>query len=170
MMAAMTRSPIGFAAVALLALGTVACGGTKTVTRTVTAAGTSTPPAEISQFGYIRSLTRKGAVFELRFDPALLLEGRTAKAAEREDSADSPGDFYVVNDSRRELTYIVPPGAHVTVVATGPGGIHAKPITVAQLAQIVQGGGPKLFEPIATGFWATVHVDTVRALDQQYFP
>ena len=160
-----------FAAVALLALGTVACGGTKTVTKTVTAsAGTSTPPAEIAQFGYIRSLTRKGAVFQLRFDPALLLEGRTAKAAEREDSADSPGDFYVVNDSPRELTYVVPPGAHVTVVATGPGGIHAKPITVARLAQAVDGGGPKLFEPIATGFWIRVRIDTVRALDQQYFP
>ena len=53
---------------------------------------------------------------------------------------------------------------------TGAGGIHAKPITVARLAQVVDGGGPKLFEPIATGFWIRVRIDTVRALDQQYFP
>jgi hypothetical protein len=35
----------------------------------------------------------------------------------------------------------------------------------------VQGGSPvKLFEPLDTGVWIRVNVDTVCALDQQYQP
>jgi hypothetical protein len=47
------------------------------------------------------------------------------------------------------------------------------PIGVAQLAQIVSGKNPlgrPLFEPITTGFWILVNIDTVRSLDQQYQP
>ena len=45
------------------------------------------------------------------------------------------------------------------------------PVTVSDLAQLVSGGKPvELFEPIDTGFWIRVHVDTVCALDQQYHP
>src|SRR5258705_696801 len=88
-----------------LALGTAGCGGTRTVTKTVTvSAGAKTGPAaplEIAQFGYLASLRRKGARFELRVDPAWLLSGVTAKRAKLDDtrSSDVPNDYYVVNES-----------------------------------------------------------------------
>jgi hypothetical protein len=174
----MKRSLIVVAA-ALLALGAAGCGGTRTVTKTVTvsAAAKTGPgaPLELDQFGYIESLTRKGAVFELRFDPAWLLSGKTAARAKFEDtgSTEVPNDYYVVNEGHRLLTYIVSPGARVTIVANGAGGIHAAPITVTQLAELVNGRNPlhhRLFEPLTTGFWVRTRIDRVRSLDQQYFP
>jgi hypothetical protein len=175
----MKRSPVVAAAVCLLALGVAGCGGTRTVTKTVTVgAGTKTGPAaplEIAQFGYISALTRKGARFALRFDPAWLLSGTTAVKAKLEDTGSSevPDDFYIVNEGHRLLTYIVPATARVTVVGNGANGIQGDPITVTQLAQLVNGHNPlrhPLLEPIATGFWIVVRSDTVRSLDQQFFP
>src|SRR5438445_4367037 len=166
--------PAAIALVVLIALVAAGCSGTKTVTKTVTVGTKAGPgaPSEIAQFGYIKSLTRKGALYELRFDPAWLLSGKTANQASLEDtgSSDVPNDFYLVNEGHRLLTYLVPPGARVTVLTRAP---HGTPITVAQLAQLVAGKKLlhlKLFEPLSTGFWILIHVDTVRSLDQQYFP
>jgi len=160
--------------VIILAVVTAGCGGTKTVTKTVTVVTAKSgvgPPGEIVQFGYIKSLTRKGSRFELQFDPAWLLSGLTASRAKLEDtgSSDVPNDNYIVNEGHRLLTYLVPATAHVTVLTKGPGGT---PISVSELAQIVNGKKPHrpLFEPITTGFWVLVNIDTVRALDQQYLP
>ncbi len=172
-MAVMTRPLVVLAGALVVAL-TAGCGGTKTVTKTVTV-GTKAgagAPTELAQFGYIKSLTRKGALFELQFDPAWLLSGVTARRAKHEDtgSSDVPNDYYLVNEGQRLLTYRVPPTAHVTVLTRAPGGT---PITVSQLAQLVAGKNPlhrRLFEPITTGFWIVVRIDTVRSLDQQYFP
>jgi hypothetical protein len=163
-------------AVALIAAG---CGGTSTVTKTVTAAATAKSeagsPREIVQFGYVKSLARKGSRYELRFDPALFLSGATANAAAAEDGAVEPGqpvpnDNYVVDEGHRLLTYEVPANAHVTALTEGVAG---SPITVAELAQLVDGKNPfqrPLFEPITTGFWIQVDIDTIRSLDQQYRP
>ena len=56
------------------------------------------PPAaaagEFTMYGHIKSLTRKGRRFELRFDPALWLTGATASRAKIEDTVS--GD--VAND------------------------------------------------------------------------
>ena len=177
--------------VALLAVAATGCGVERTASpgpaKTVTVTKTVIVPekdaaakkgvgsaSQIVEFGYIKSLERKGSGFELRFDPALLLSGVTAQRAAVEDGVLQPGepvanDNYVVNDSDRLLTYRVSPGAHVTVLED----VRGTPITVAQLAQIVHGGNPlgrPLFEPISTGFWIAVHVDRIRALDQQYEP
>jgi hypothetical protein len=157
------------AAAALLAAG---CGTTRTVTVTVGAKAGPGTPRDVAQFGYIKSLTRKGRRFELRFDPAFLLSGETARRAAFEDtgSADVPNDFYRVDEGHRLLTYLVPPGARVTVLSHG---VDGTPITVAQLAALVAGGNPlhqELFEPLTTGFWVVTRIDTVRSLDQQYFP
>jgi hypothetical protein len=165
-----------FCALALL-LGT-GCGSTKTVTKTVTVNATAKSgagsPREVVEFGYIKSLEPKGSGFELRFDPAWLLTGKTAKQAAREDtgSSDVPNDSYVVNESSRAYTYVVPANAHVRVLTTGAH-LNGTPITVAQLAQIVSGKNPlpkPLFEPISTGFWITIRNDTVQSLEQQYHP
>ena len=185
---------------AVLAAG---CGGTKTVTvtspektvtvtnpvETVTATATAPGPTATApaasgfgapkpllEFGYIRSLTRKGTRFELRFDPAWLVSGVTANTAAAEDGAVEPGqpvpnDNYVVDGGHFLLTYVVPAKAHVTVLTNGgdPAQLGATPITVSQLAQIVNGTSDlRLFEPITTGFWIAISVDTVHALDQQY--
>ena len=105
----------------LLAL-VAGCGGTKTVTvtRTVTVDSTAKesvgPPGETALFGYIKSLTKKGSSYELRFDPALFLGGETANVAAAEDGAVEPGepvpnDHYVVDEGHRLLTYRVPADA-----------------------------------------------------------
>lgn len=165
---------------ALLCGGLVAlaagCGGTRTVTRTVTLDATAKKgvgaPGETVQFGHIKSLKRKGSGYELRFDPAVFLTGETANVAAAEDGAVPPGepvpnDNYVVDEGHRLLTYIVPTNAKVTVLTKSP---ESTPITVAELAQIVAGDHKPLWESIQTGFWLRARIDTVRSLDQQYHP
>jgi hypothetical protein len=165
------------------ALATVAlaagCGGTTTVTRTVTVDSSAKTgvgaPGTTVLFGHAESLVRRGAAYRLRFDPALLLTGETANVAAAEDGAVPPGepvpnDNYVVDEGHRLYTYTVPADARVTVLKTSP---TSAPITVAQLAELVAGRNPlprPLFEPITTGFWITVRIDTVRSIDQQYHP
>ena len=153
------------------------CGETKTVSKTVTAAGTAKSgvgaPRELVEFGYIKSLKRKGQNFQLRFDPAWFLMGETANVAAAEDGKVSPGepvpnDNYRLDEGHRLLTYVVPANARVTVLKTSPKSV---PITVSQLAGIVNGTSAlKLWEPIATGFWIRIKIDTVESLDQQYLP
>jgi len=82
-------------ALAVVASMALAACGTKTVTETVTKTVTVTAqsaPREISLYGHIKSLTNKGAGFELRFDPAEWLGGETANRAAIEDGVIPPGD------------------------------------------------------------------------------
>ena len=188
------------AAAVLLTLGLVAgCNGksTATATRTETETVTVTtghepaatvtlevptpvpvaklgpaPPRHRLEFGHIKSLHRSGEGYRMRFDPAELTTGVTANDAALQDtgSSDVPNDHYVVDETHRLYTYLVPADAHVRVLATG---VEGTPITVAQLAKLVKGEdalGHPLFEPLETGFWMLYDVDTVRALDQQYVP
>ena len=169
-------------AVALAAVVASGCGSTKTVTRTVTTAGTAktglAPPRERVEFGHIRSLVRSGDHYRLRFDPAWFLSGETANSAAAEDGAVDPGqpvpnDNYVVEEGHRLLTYLVPGDARVTVLTRrgDPAQLGATPISVAELALILRGRSHvELFEPLDSGVWITVDVDSVRAIDQQYRP
>ena len=162
--------------ITILALTAVAagCGGTTTATKTVTVTPTA-KSNEIAQFGYVKSLERKGSAYEMRFDPALMLTGETANVAAAEDGAvpagePVPNDNYIVDEGHRLLTYEVPANARVTALTKGVAG---SPITVAELGQLVRGENPfpkPLFEPITTGFWIRIDIDTVRSLDQQYRP
>ncbi len=167
------RPAVCLAAVLVLAAG---CGGTKSVTRTVTVDSSAKQgvgaPLEHVEFGYIKSLEQKGADYELKFDPAWFLSGETANKAAAEDGAVPPGepvpnDNYVVDEGHRLLTYRVAPDARVTVLVDGP---ESEPITVAELARIVNGNHKPLWEPIETGFWIRYRIDTVHSLDQQYRP
>ena len=129
-------------------------------------------------FGHIKSLAPRGDHFEMRFDPAWFTSGETANTAAAEDGAVEPGepvpnDNYVIEEGHRSLTYIVPPGAHVTVLTRkgDPANLGATPVTVAQLAQIVHGGKQiELTEPLDSGIWIRVHIDTACSIDQQYRP
>jgi hypothetical protein len=175
-------------AVVLLVPAAAGCGGTRTVTETETVTSTVTvdqtrkqgagPPEVRWEYGYVKSLTAKGSGYVLRFDPAWLLSGETANVAAAEDGAVEPGqpvpnDNYVLDEGHRLLTYVVPPDAHVTVITRhgDPAQLGATPITVAELAKIVDGTSTmKLFEPLDSGTWITVDIDTVRRIDQQYRP
>ena len=129
-------------------------------------------------FGHIASLSKKGGDYELRFDPAWFTSGVTANAAAAEDGVVAPGepvpnDNYRVEEGHRLLTYLVPPSTPVTVLTRegDPAGFGATAISVAQLAELVEGEKPvELFEPLDSGVWARYQVDTVCALDQQYQP
>jgi hypothetical protein len=134
-------------------------------------------PCGDRSFGHIESLERSGDHYTLRFDPAFFTSGITANAAAAEDGAvpagePVPNDNYVVDESHRLLTYIVPESAAVTVLTRGgPGALGQTPTTVSELERIVNGGSDvALFEPLDSGVWIRVHVDTVCSLDQQYRP
>ena len=135
------------------------------------------PPRQIVFFGYAKSLTRSGARYVMRVNPAAFLSGVTANRAAIEDKVIAPGDvvpndYYTRDEGHKLLTYLVPRTAHVTVL-TNPGtGPRATPISVAELAQIVKGRNPKkrpLFEP-KNGFWIRAAGNTALTLDQQYTP
>ncbi len=112
-----------------------------------------------SLFGHIASLRRKGARYELRFDPALWLTGETATRAalEQTGSSDVPNDYFIRDDDHRLLTFRVPAGAPVTQIVRGSCTART---SVAALAR----------SKSPAGFWIRVRSDTVRSIDQQYQP
>jgi hypothetical protein len=132
------------------------------------------PAGQMVLYGHIRKLTRNGARLELRFDPAWFTSGVTASRAKLEDTGSSevPNDNYTVEEGHRLLTFLVPANARITVLTNqGTAGISATPISVSELERIVNGGRHrKLFEPLDSGVWIRVRIDTVRELDQQYKP
>ena len=134
-------------------------------------------PDAVAQFGHVKSLTRKGDHYELRFDPAWFLSGVTASRAALEDtgSSDVPNDNYIVEEGHRLLTYLVPSTAHITVLTKSgkpdSRGFPSTSITASQLAQLVRGEKPvDLSESLESGFWMRYEIDTVCSLEQQYRP
>ena len=129
-------------------------------------------------FGHIATLTPDGDGYRMRFDPAWFTSGETANVAAAEDGKVEPGqpvpnDNYRIEEGHRLLTYLVPADTPVTVLTRegDPQSFGATPITVAELAQLVDGEKPvELYEPLDTGVWIRVHIDTVCAIDQQYVP
>ena len=135
-------------------------------------------PRVVVQYAHVKSLRRTGGRFVMRVDPALWLSGVTAYHAALEDKAIAPGDavandYYIRDPDHRLLTYLVRSNARVTVLTRGGSGpLPTTAISVAELAQIVQGRNPKhrrLLEPKA-GFWLRVAADSILSLDQQYQP
>jgi len=176
----MKRSLIFLAGAVLLAatvLGSVHVFASSGPSSAAASSAATKPCSDVALYGHIKSLTPKGDHFEMRFDPAWFLSGVTASRAKLEDtgSSDVPNDNYVVEEGHRLLTYLVPATAHITVLSrTGelPGaGFPATAITASQLAQLVAGDEPvKLAEPLESGFWMHVKIDTVCSLQQQYRP
>jgi hypothetical protein len=137
------------------------------------------PPREQVLYGHIKTLTRVGARYQLRFDPAWWLGGTTANRAAVEDRVIPPGDvvpndYYVRDETHRLLTYRVPATARATVLTTSACCVRSTVIPISELAQIVKGRNPRqrrLYVPgNRLGFWARAVIDTVRSLDQQYQP
>lgn len=170
----MKRFALG-AAVALLAAG---CGSTRTVTRTVTVAPPLAGSAVQDLYGHIVSLEPTKSGYLLRFDPSWWLGGITANVAAAQDEhascapascAPVPNDYYVVDESHRLLTFVVPHAVRGTVLTSGSN-LAGTTIGAGQLARIVAGHGVKLFEPLESGIWIRVRIDTVLTFRQQYRP
>jgi hypothetical protein len=137
------------------------------------------PPPTVVQFGYVRSLVATGGVYRMRFDPALWLSGETANRAAVEDGVIPPGetvpnDYYIRNETKKQLTYTVPRNAHVTVLTMEfLAGLRSTRIAVSELAAIVKGRNPKgrkLYGAGTLGYWVRIAGDRVTRLDQQYQP
>ncbi|HKU59044.1 MAG TPA: hypothetical protein VJP39_05490 [Gaiellaceae bacterium] len=162
----------------MLALLLAGCGATKTVTRTVTVLLPPETSGVQSYYGHIVSLQRSSAGYLMRFDPALFLSGVTANAAAAADLHVAcapekceavPNDNYVVDESNRSYVFRVPESVRGTVLTSGSN-LNGTSILVAQLAQIVAGKGMRLFEPLESGVWIRVQIDTVQTFSQQYRP
>ena len=170
---ALTRT-LGVVASAAVLGVTVISSGASAPQGTAQLAG---PPPSIVQYGYLRSLVRSGSAYRMRFDPAFWLSGETANRAAVEDGVLAPGDavpndYYIRNESKKQLDYTVPRNARATIVTNPAGGLRSTRIAVSELAAIVKGQNPKgrkLYGP-DLGYWARIAVDRVLALDQQYQP
>jgi hypothetical protein len=136
------------------------------------ASSSSAPGNRQVLYGHVKSVTRVGNRFELRFDPAWWLTGVAAEHAC--GCKPVPNDSVVIDETHRLLTFAVRKDARVTVLVRG-GKASTATISVAELAQIVRGKNPQhrqLLEPRA-GFWIRVlqtYPSPVVALDQQYQP
>jgi len=132
------------------------------------------PAGQMVLYGHVKKLAKSGGHYVMRFDPAMFTSGITASVAHKEDTGSSevPNDNYTVEESHRLYTYLLPANARVTVLTNhGTAGISATVIPAAELYRIVNGGPHrKLFEPLDSGVWIRVRIDTVKELDQQYQP
>lgn len=160
-----------------LIVGLVAAGAVATASAATTnflLLPPAAPAGQFTMYGHIKRLTRTGGRYVVRFDPAMFTTGLTASVAAKEDTGSSevPNDNYVVEESHRLYSYILAPNARITVLTNGgSAGISATPISAAELSRIVNGGPHrKLFEPLLSGVWIRVRIDTIRELDQQYRP
>jgi hypothetical protein len=170
----------GIAALALALLLT-ACGSTRTVT--VVRRPAPSASGDLRYIGRIVSMERTGDEYLLRFDPTWFLSGITANVAQAEDSGTTcapqacppvANDNYRVDEGHRLLTFRMPASTRGTVLvknAPSGGPFPARTITAPELARVVKGTSDlKLYEPLTTGVWILVHVDTIRTFEQQYVP
>lgn len=159
----------------------VGCGTTHTVVRTVTVTHTvTTHSADQRLYGHIRSLESTPGGYFVHFDPAWFLSGITANAAQAEDQGVTcaprdceavPNDNLVVDESSRTYVYFLPSTVKGTVLTKTSNNFAGTTITAAQLDELVAGASSlQLFEPLESGVWLTVHIDTIRSFAQQYQP
>jgi hypothetical protein len=131
-------------------------------------------------YGRITSLRQAGGRYELRFDPSWFVSGVTANVAHAQDQGTAcrpstcppvANDNYVIDEGHRLLTYYIAANARGTVLARTATGFRSRTISATQLARLVQDRSTlRLYEPLSTGVWILVHVDTVRTFAQQYHP
>ncbi len=136
------------------------------------------PTADQSFYGTIVSMTPdRGGGYVMRFDPAWFLSGVTANVLYAEDQhktcapracAGVPDDYAILEGGHRALTFLVPATTHGTVLVHG---LPGTTVSVGALAKYVrQGYKAKIFEPLLSGVWIQVHIDTVTSFRQQYRP
>jgi hypothetical protein len=139
------------------------------------------PPSERLLLGSIKSLTKAGDQYVLRFDPVILTSGVTANVLQAEQQGESckptacppvPNDNLIFDEGHQLLTYLVPDDAKVTILVRS---VNPLEISVSELADLVAGkevAGLPYVRPYisAVDFWIDVYIDTVRSITQQYQP
>jgi hypothetical protein len=182
------------AALLVLAFVLAGCAGgtttTVTVTRTVTSpAGPKKPDpaqaetANVKYFGAPVSVTKLDAKrYALTIKPEFFLVGVTANVAfaagQTPPSVCAPlacapaeDDRWVIPAGEQNLVFVLPAKTTGTVLTLGSQQMRTTKITAAQLSAIVGGAtSPKLMEPLDSGLWLTVDVDTVTSFAQQFQP
>ena len=168
------------------------CGSTKTVTvtvtktkmRTVTVTSTAPqvgPPAVQWLYGHVKSVEQTNGGYLLQFDPAVLTSGITANAAAAAAQGTScqpdqceavPNDNFTLDDGHRLLVFRLPADAHGTVLTQGSNlsGTRIDGRTLATLVGNGKAPGVTLFEPLDSGLWLEVRIDTIQSFHQQYHP
>jgi hypothetical protein len=128
-------------------------------------------------------LAQPFACYSLTIKPQFYLVGVTANVAFAEgqtppvtcqplDCAPVEDDRWVIPAGSQNLTFILPAKTTGTVLPLNSPQMQTMKITGTQLAAIVgkQPDAPKLMEPLDSGVWLTVNVDTVTSFAQQFQP
>jgi hypothetical protein len=177
---------LGMVIAAVLVLAGCAGGGHSTTTVTVAqhpliAAGGGLGAQDARYFGQIVSITKVDAKrFLLVLKPESFLVGITANVASAAQQGTQcvplscPGvedDHLVVPAGSRPLTFLLPTRTTGTVLTAGAGSFRATKVSAAQLAALVAGAKtPRLIDPLSSGLWLAVDVDTVTSFAQQFQP
>jgi hypothetical protein len=172
---------------------------TVTVTKTVSApAGPKKPPAAEAETAYVKyfgtpvsitkidqpcggdATTPAFACYALTIKPEFFLVGVPANVAFAAgngtaclplDCAPVEDDRYVIPAGTQNLVFILPAKAAGTVLTLAHQQMHTTKATGTQLAALVGGSTtPHLIEPLDSGLWVTVSVDTVTTFAQQFQP
>jgi hypothetical protein len=179
----------GFLAVSLVLAGCAVGGHTATSTVTVTKTATvmrkpsAAPPGQqaATYFGGIVSIRQVDAKrYLLVLKPESFLVGVTARVAfaaqqgtqcEPLSCPGVPDDHLVVPAGGRQLTFVLPAKTSGTVLTVGGGNFSSTTVSAAQLAALAGGAKkPRLIEPLESGVWLSVDVDTVTSFAQQFQP
>jgi pyruvate/2-oxoglutarate dehydrogenase complex dihydrolipoamide acyltransferase (E2) component len=123
-----------------------------------------------TDFGFIRSWTAKTGTFYLRFDRAVLLNGKAADAASAAHGGESPvpNDYYIQNDNPRLREVAIADQVKVIGSQQLTGSQGPKPTSLKALLTFVHNGGPLA---AATPFHLTYNANgLVVRVQEQYVP
>jgi hypothetical protein len=137
-------------------------------------------PQDATYFGAPVSVSKVDANrYLLVLKPESYLVGITANVAfaQQQGKACAPlscpgvdDDHLVVPAGTQNLTFVLPANATGTVLTVAGGSAPTK-VSAAQFAALVGGAKtPKLVEPLVSGVWLAVNVDTVTSFAQQFQP
>jgi pyruvate/2-oxoglutarate dehydrogenase complex dihydrolipoamide acyltransferase (E2) component len=133
-------------------------------------AASPTTATRRSDFGFIRSWTAKTGTFYLRFDRAVLLNGKAADAASAAHGGESPvpNDYYVQNDNPRLREVAIADQVKVIGSQQLTGSQGPKPTSLKALLTFVHNGGHLA---AATPFHLTYNANgLVVRIQEQYIP
>ena len=133
-------------------------------------AASPTPATRGSDFGFIRSWTAKTGTFYLRFDRAVLLNGKAADDASAAHGGESPvpNDYYIQNDNPRLREVAIADQVKVIGSQQLTGSQGPKPTSLKALLTFIHNGGPLA---AATPFHLTHNSNgLVVRVQEQYIP
>ena len=123
-----------------------------------------------SDFGFIRSWTAKSGTFYLRFDRAVLLNGKAADDASAAHGGESPvpNDYYIQNDNPRLREVVIADQAKVIGSQQLTGSPGPNPSNLKALLTFIHNGGPLV---AATPFHLRYDANGfVTRIQEQYIP